>query len=174
MKEKILINDQKDLKDRFQNKILIFDCNIWIRIILEHPNCAIEKKIKTLNASVLITSYMIIEILRVLKRISIRQTLDYSEMESYFWDFLNKAWIIKDFKRPFSDSIIIEVKKSPEFSIIAKLLEIEIKDVPYIVAAFEHDAILITNDIRSLVLKRDLIKKHLKIDVCSEQEFIES
>ncbi len=55
-----------------------------------------------------------------------------------------------------------------------KMLDLEVKDVPYLVAAFQHTAILVSNDLRSLVNKRNLIENNLGVQIRTPTEFFAS
>lgn len=153
------------------DKEIILDCNVWITDFLKKES-DLHKKIRDDNYVVIITSYMAVEILRVLKRVATHLSVTYSELENLFWKVCSLSYIIPNFEQPFTESLITEVKRLPEFQIIAKLLNLETKDVPYIVAAYQYKAILVTNDIRSLVNKGQKIKNHLGIDVISLTEFL--
>ena len=117
---------------------------------------------------------MVVELLRVLKRLSGRLSTPYTELENQFWEICSLNYIKTDFKEPFSESLISEVRRIPEFRIIAKILDLEVKDVPYLVAAFQHTAILVSNDLRSLVDKRNLIEQNLGIMIRTPTEFLAS
>jgi predicted nucleic acid-binding protein len=149
----------------------IFDCNLWVTLLTQ-PSSKLQSALARESRRVIVTSYLVVEILRVLKRLASRHLLQYEEIESLFWDFCSAPFIVKDFQHPIVDSLIIEVKKSAEYRIIAHLLALEVKDVPYIVAAYQHSAILVTNDIRSLIAKRMPIQKHLGIKIISLDEFL--
>ena len=149
---------------------LVIDCNLWISILTQPENELKEILFKG-TFRVVLTSYMVVEILRVLQRLASRRLLRYAEVESLFWDFCAYPFIIKDFQQPITDSLVNEVRKVPEYLIIAQLLELEVKDVPYLVAAYQHSALLLSNDIRSLVAKRDPIQKHLGIQLITLDEF---
>jgi hypothetical protein len=60
----------------------------------------------------------------------------------------------------------------PEYRIISRLLDLEVKDVPYLVAAFQHKAILVSENIRSLVSKRQGIQTALNIDIKTSEELL--
>ena len=71
-----------------------------------------------------------------------------------------------------SASLIGEVQRKPEFRLIAKLLGLEVKDVPYVVTAFQFDAILVTADVRSILNKRGTMKQVLGLVIMSLGEFL--
>ena len=154
-------------------KSVIFDCNVWITDFLKKES-ELRNKITNNKYQVILTSYMVVEILRVLKRLSIRLSISYTELETRFWEICSLNYIKIDFKEPFTESLISEVRRIPEFRIIAKILDLEVKDVPYLVAAFQHTAILVSNDLRSLIDKRNLIEKNLGIKIRTTTEFLAS
>jgi hypothetical protein len=117
---------------------------------------------------------MVVEILRVLKRLSVRLSISYTELEIHFWEICSLSCIKTDFKEPFTEALISEVRRIPEFRIIAKILDLVVKDVPYLVTAFQHSAILVSNDLRSLVNKRNLIENNLGIRILTATEFLAS
>jgi len=150
---------------------LILDCNLWIELITK-KECHLREKILTGNYSIIITSYMAVETLRVLKRLSSKMNISLSKLETHFWEFLFHDNITMNFKQVFTESLINEIKDLPEIKIIASLLDLERKDVPYIVAAFQYNAIFLTEDVRSLLEKRNLIKQKLNIEILSMDEFL--
>ncbi len=113
------------------------------------------------------------EILRVLKRLALKINVNYTELEARFWDLCNAKTIRKEFEFPISESLIIEVRHSSEFRMIAKLLRMEVKDMPYLVAAFQFGAFIVTRDIKSILSRRAEIKRHLNIEIKSLEEFLE-
>ena len=150
---------------------VIFDCNVWITDFFKKES-GLRNKITDSKYQVILTSYMVVEILRVLKRLPTRISISYTDLETRFWEICSLNYIKTDFKEPFSESLISEVRRIPEFRIIAKIMDLEVKDVPYLVAAFQHTAILVSNDLRSLVDKRNLIENHLGIKIRTTQEFL--
>lgn len=160
---------EKPKKSEIQS--VIFDCNVWITDFFKKES-GLRNKITNNKYQVILTSYMVVEILRVLKRLSPRLSISYTELETRFWEICSLNYIQTDFKEPFSESLISEVRRIPEFRIIAKIMDLEVKDVPYLVTAFQHTAILVSNDLRSLVDKRNLIENHLGIKIRTTKEFL--
>ncbi len=115
---------------------------------------------------------MVVEVFRVFKRLSRRISIPYTELESLFWDFCAHENISMKFEHPFADSLITETKRLPEYQIIARLLDLESKDVPYLVTAFQYKATIISDNLRSLVNRRELIKQYLDVDMRSSTEFL--
>lgn len=152
---------------------VIFDCNVWITDFFTKES-NLRNKIVNNKYEVILTSYMVVEILRVFKRLSSRLSLSYTDLETRFGEVCSLDYIKPDFKEPFTDSLISEMRRLPEFRIIAKILDLEVKDVPYLVAAFQHSAVLVSNDLRSLVDKRKLIEKTLGVKIQTPAEFIAS
>lgn len=120
---------------------------------------------------VILTSYMVVEIFRVLKRLSVRLSISFSDLESLFWHICSFEFIKLDFQQPLTEALVAEVKRVPEFRIIAKLLDLEVKDIPYLVAAFQHNALLISKDLRSLIIKRTFINKTLGVKLLTPSKF---
>jgi predicted nucleic acid-binding protein len=152
-------------------KPVLLDCNAWIQLYLsEDPK--LSAVIFDDQYPIIVTSYCVAEILRVLKRVSISEGIDLHETESLLWECLYHPNVQKEFTTEISESILKEVRRAPEYHVIAKLLDLEVKDVPYIVSAFHLKAKLVTNDERSLLNRRDLIKKELDVEIASIQEFL--
>ncbi len=162
-----------DKRKKSETQFVIFDCNVWITDFFKKKS-KLRIKITKKNYQVILTSYMVVEILRVLKRLSVRLSISYTDLEKRFWEICSLNYIKTDFKEPFTESLISEVRRIPEFRIIAKILDLEVKDVPYLVAAFQHSAILVSNDLRSLVNKRNLIENNLGIKIRTATEFLAS
>lgn len=122
---------------------------------------------------IIITSYGIVEILRVLKRFASQWNKNYINLEQKFWEICNLESIQKEFQAPISESLLKEVKRTPEYRLIADILNLEVKDVPYIVNTYQFKAILVTSDERSLISKRQDLYKRLGIIIKSLPEFLE-
>ncbi len=140
--------------DKERRRPFILDCNLWIELITK-KECPLREKILTGDYPLIITSYMAVETLRVLKRLSSKMNISFSKLESHFWEFLFHDNITMNFKQPVTESLIDEIKDLPEIKIIASLLNLERKDVPYIVATFQYNAKFLIEDVRSL-LKRGI------------------
>jgi len=150
----------------------ILDCNIWIQLLLGKNNL-LQQKIIIQKYPLIITSYGIVEILRVLKRFASQWKKNYFDLEEKFWDILNLESIQKEFQAPISESLLNEIKRAPEYRLIAEALNLEIKDVPYIVTAYQFKAILVTTDDRTIISKRQDLNKRLGIIIKSLNEFLE-
>jgi len=148
----------------------IIDCNVWIDLL--SGNDALEKKIVEEGYPIIITSYGVVEVLRALGHIARKLKIPPGNLESKFWSFCILPSIDKQFKVPFTTSLIDEVKNTPEFRVIAKLLDMEVKDTPYIVAAFQHGACLVTQDKRSILVKKEEIKQKLGVRALTDVEFL--
>ncbi len=156
-----------------QDLVLILDCNLWIKM-LTGRNPEFTKIFQLERVQIILTSYIAVEILRSLKRLAPKQSLAFTELESLFWSVCSTNKVVKSFEYPLSETLIAETKQLFEYRIIARLLDLEVKDVPYIVASFQYNAILISDDIRSLVNKREKIQAELNIAVMSSDEFLNS
>ncbi len=150
---------------------LILDCNVWLFLLTTEDKRLDQRTIRG-NTPIILTSYGAVEILRAMRRITRRLRIPINELESRFWALCNLPIIRKEFAFPLSDSIISDIKQVPEYSIIAQLLGIETKDTPYIIAAYQFKAILITMDGRSLLSKREFIQKQLGVKMNALSEFL--
>ncbi len=150
---------------------VILDCNVWIGIILGFEK-RLDKRLFDDKYPVIVTSYGIAEIMRVLKRLSIVQGISFRELETRAWKLFNLPNIQQEFSTDVSESILFAVKQAPEYRVIAKLLSMEIKDVPYVVSAFQMKARILTSDKRSFLSRKDAIKQQLDIEVIGLQEFL--
>ena len=153
----------------------VLDCNVWIEI-LTNPNDKLRNVLfnKDSEYQIILSSYMIVEILKVLKRLASKFNISSNELERLFWDFTRKKNIQLNFDNTLSDALINEVKNRSEILVLAKVLDLEPKDVPYIIVAFTNKSIVITHDERSIINKRNLIKEKLEIEILTISEFIAS
>lgn len=151
---------------------IVLDCNAWIAML--HGNERLNARIVDGGTPVVLTSYIAVEILRALRHVARRCKVPISALERRFWATCLLDSIEKQFKHPLSDGVIDEIKSTAEMTIIARLLDLEIKDVPYIVAAFQNKAILVTDDVRSIIARRDAIKTTLGITTLTVIEFLDS
>jgi predicted nucleic acid-binding protein len=157
--------------DRTRPRPVILDCNVWIGIILGYEK-RLDKKIIDDHYPVIVTSYGIAEIMRVLKRLAIVQGIAFRELETRAWKFFNLPSIQQEFSTDVSESILLAVKQAPEYRVIAKLLSVEVKDAPYVVSAFQMNARIITVDERSFLSRKNAIKQQLDIEVIGLREFL--
>ena len=156
-------------------KQIALDCNVWIEI-LTNPNDKLRNVLfnKDSEYQIILSSYMIVEILKVLKRLASKFNISSNELERLFWDFTRKKNIQLNFDNTLSDALINEVKNRSEILVLAKVLDLEPKDVPYIIVAFNNKSIVITQDERSIINKRNFIKEKLEIEILTISEFIAS
>jgi len=152
---------------------IILDANVWIKAIFGFDKLALSIIKKCLKGElyIIVNSYIIAEITRVLKRIAYRIGLNPLNLERKFWIIINSPYVIKDFKEPLSEDLLRMIRKKDEILVIAKTFNLEPKDVPYIVSAFKHRAIIITYDDRSLYKMRDEIKKKINVMIKTPKEF---
>ena len=150
---------------------IVLDSNVWISLITV-PKNPLWVKIKSENYQIILTSYMICEILRVLRRITARINISIDTLNSAFWDLVNSPFIHQEFDIPLSEDVIKKMKDHAGVTMIAQIFQLEPKDVPYLVAAYQFKAIFITRDIRSIIEKRELIDQKLNIKIFTENEFL--
>jgi predicted nucleic acid-binding protein len=149
----------------------VFDCNLWIEIFLEN-RIDILDTLTSQRKYTLVSSYGIVEILRVLKRIARRSSVNPVILENKFWALLNHPCIQKEYNHPITETFIAEIKKLPEYMIIAKTFGLEYKDVPYIVLSFQFNAEFVTKDERSILVSAKKIEETLGLKVRSWHEFL--
>jgi len=168
----LLGSPEKRLKDFLKNRILVFDANIWIHGLLGTES--ISKLLLDLCVEgiirVVVDSYCVAEVLRALFRLAEKKRLDPNTLQRNFWRILNADNVIKDFGLSISRSLIGYVIRKDEIRLIARILGLESKDVPYLLTAFKHSAIIITTDDRSLYAQKELIKKKLNIEIMSTRD----
>ena len=148
---------------------IILDCNLWIDLIRDHPS-GFRSKLLSGRLIIIISSYMAVEILRTLRRLAGRIDVRYKDLADLFWHFVQNSCIKVAFQQPLSESLVRETRNIPEMQIIAKMLGLEVKDVPYIVCAYEHSAILVTIDYRSILNKREIIEDRIGVLVIDKDE----
>ena len=165
------MNPENPVINGEKRKPAVLDCNAWL-YLLSAKDTRLKEKIFERGYPVIITSYGVVEILRALKRLSKDIAAGYASLEEDFWDVCNLTTIQKEFTSVISASLIGEVQRKPEFRLIAKLLGLEVKDVPYVVTAFQFDAILVTADVRSILNKRGTMKQVLGLVIMSLGEFL--
>jgi len=159
-----------DMDENLNFQKVIFDCNVWLEIFLDEKWDLMHKIFRT--NKIILTSYCVVEILRVLRRLSIRLKKNFTDLESLIWEFWNQPGIEMKFDVPISDHLITEIKNCVEYNIISQLLHIETKDVPYIVAAYQFNATLVSKDERSITRFAEILKSKLAINVISWENFV--
>lgn len=101
----------------------------------------------------LINSYCAAEAIGVLQRLENSQ-----ELESRFWNLLAHPQIEQVFTVPITKALVTTLRRASYIMLIGSILDIEPKDVPYLLTAYEKNCWLVTEDIRSLWSKRDIIR----------------
>ncbi len=154
-------------------KQLVLDANVWIfGLVQKNPQFQLlqmsfpsERKI-----SLIIDSYGAVETLHVLRKAARHVHQSQSNIEKSFWSILNRASCILDFEHPLKKNLLVLMRNKPEFLMLARIFDLEPKDVPYLVLSFKHKAILVTEDYRSLYSKRKKINSFLGVKVHSVEE----
>jgi len=161
------------LRNSSPSEIIILDASIWIKGLFGiHDNAKqIINDCLAGKLNIIVNSYIVAEITRAIKRIALKSGLNPLELERSFWAIINSDNVLKDFNKPISEDLVEFLKNSNEILLIAKAFNLEPKDVPYIVLAFKFKALIITEDIRSLYVNKDEIKRKLGIIICSLSEF---
>ncbi|MHA1710240.1 MAG: PIN domain-containing protein [Candidatus Baldrarchaeia archaeon] len=162
------------MKNSSKAKTLVLDANVWIYGLLGTSRDAMDLISRCLKGEckVVVNSYVVAEVTRVLKRVAIEIRRDPLELERSFWRILNSDNVVKDFIHPITDDLINMMRRRPEILMIAQILEIEPKDVPYLILAFKCDVPVVTTDERSLARKRKRIKELIGVEVLTLKEIV--
>ncbi|MHA1617351.1 MAG: PIN domain-containing protein [Candidatus Njordarchaeales archaeon] len=161
------------LKNSSRSRIIVLDANIWIKGLFGISKEArqIIKDCLNRKLRIVVNSYIVAEVVRVLKRIAMRSKLNPLKLERNFWIIINSESVIKDFITPVSEDLIEFLKNKDEILLISKIFNLEPKDVPYIVLAFKFKAPIITEDKRSIYIKRREIEERIGIRILTLKEF---
>lgn len=158
-------------------KNIILDTNVWLNTLLQiNPYDKLLKFLLNENKQyqVLIDSYGAAEAVHSLRGLAKEIHASTTAYERAFWSILNKLNCLFDFDVPITNNLLEMAKNKTEYLMLAKTYELETKDVPFVVLAFKHKAVLITSDKRSLLDKRKLVQEKLAIVILSLDEFFES
>ena len=154
-------------------KQLVVDANVWIFGLLQKEPYfqLIQMSFPGKNkVDLIINSYGAVETLHVLRRVARHTRQSQSKIEKSFWSILNQASCILDFEHPLKKNLLVFMRNKPEFLMLAQIFDLEPKDVPYLVLSFKHQAILVTEDYRSLYTKRKKIDSFLGVKIHSVEE----
>lgn len=151
---------------------VILDANVWIKGLLNvDPSCAeIINAVRTGKLEPVISSYAAAEVVAVLRRIGQKFERAPEALERDWWAIINLTNVAKDFEEDITSSLLREIRLSSEICLLADILKIEAKDVPYIVLARKYNAPLITDDKRSLIDVRERIQELANVSVRSAAE----
>lgn len=140
---------------------VILDTCVWVNGLLGvDPHAArIIKAITNQKLEVVISSYGVAELFNVFRRLARELKVPATVLERDIWAIWNQPNVIKDFSTDITKTLLYEVRRRKEIELLAKILELEPKDVPFVVLAYNHRIPLITIDERSLWVKRQNIKK---------------
>ena len=147
---------------------LVFDASTWIFALHGHdPSHALLKRCFHLprDVQLIVNSYCVMEILNALKN-----TTHDPSVEKHFWAILNSPSCLLDFDFPLSKDLLRQIRRKAEMLMIARMLELEPKDVPYLVLSYTHDAVLVTEDFRSIISKKNRIFDLLKVRIVTSRE----
>jgi len=153
----------------------VLDAGVWIRGLLGADKDCLEvlRLVLRKKVRVVVNSYCVAEVTRALKRISYRLSLDSRSLERDLWIILNSDFVVQEFDRPVSEGLLRELRRAPEILLISKLLELEPKDVPYLVIAFKTGSKIVSTDERSLISKRREIEEKIGVKILRISEFLE-
>ncbi len=159
---------------RINNRKIVCDASVWLQGLFGTNDDLYNliKQITKGEAIALVNSYCVLEILRGVKRIAGKTHQSAQFLESRVWNILTTAGTGLTFDRPLEEAIIHQIRQQIEYQILAKILELESKDLPYITLAYEKSAPIVTLDKRSLYNKREEIKKRIGVIIYTPKEFL--
>lgn len=120
---------------------------------------------------VVLSSYVAAEVVTVLRRLAREKKVSATVLERDAWAIWSLSSVTKDFNTNISKSLLHVIREQPAILILAKILELEPKDVPLIILAYKYKYPLITMDKRSLWDKRHKIANLTEIDIILGSEF---
>jgi len=153
---------------------VVLDSCVWINGMLNsNVECSLLIN-KLIQRSLLafISSYGVAEVINVLRRLSIESEVSITFLERNFWSLLNLENVVTDFNHSITTSLRSEIKNQTEIKMLAEAMQLQPKDVPIVLLAYKHKIPLLTEDYRSLLMKRDLVKKLVKIEIYSVKKWL--
>jgi len=154
-------------------KRVILDTCVWVNGLLHVDPHAdrIIKAIANQELEVVISSYGVVEVFTVFRRLAWELRVPPTVLERDIWAIWNQSNVIKEFSTDITMALLYEVRRQKEIELLAKILELEPKDVPFIVLAYNHKIPLITTDERSLWANRQKIEKMTGVRILLSKEW---
>ena len=154
-------------------KRVILDTCVWVNGLLQvDPHAArIIKAIVNQKLEAVISSYGVAEVFTVFRRLAQELKVPVTVLERDIWAIWNQPNVIKEFSTDITKALLSEVRGQKEIELLAKVLELEPKDVPFIVLAYKHKKPLITMDERSLWTKRQINEKKTGVRIYLSKEW---
>jgi len=154
-------------------KRVILDTCVWINGLLHiDPHATrIIKAIANHKLEVIISSYGVVEVFSVFRRLARELRVPVTVLERDIWAIWNQPNVIKEFSIDITKALLSEVRSQKEIELLAKILELEPKNVPFIVLAYKHKIPLITMDERSLWAKRQEIEKLTSVKIILSKDW---
>lgn len=152
----------------------VLDTVVWTYGMLNansEPHVLIKRVISG-KYRVLISSYGTLEILNVLERVANQFVHSKTQLKRDFWTILALSNVVQEYEQNLSKALVKEVRQTAEIRLIAQTLDLEPKDVPFIVLAFKHNIPLVTEDKRSLLDKRGTIEDIIGVKIVSVAEIL--
>ena len=151
----------------------ILDTCVWVNGFLQvDPRAAkLIKAIVNQKLEIVISSYGVAEVFTVFRRLSRELKVSVTVLERDIWAIWNQPNVIKEFSTDMTKALLFEVRWQKEIELLAKILELEPKDVPFIVLAYKHKIPLITMDERSLWIKRQEIEKKTGVTIILSKDW---
>ncbi len=151
----------------------ILDTCVWVNGFLQvDPRAAkLIKAIVNQKLEIVISSYSVAEVFTVFRRLSRELKVSVTVLERDIWAIWNQPNVIKEFSTDITKALLFEVRGQKEIELLAKILELEPKDVPFIVLAYKHKIPLITMDERSLWTKRQEIEKKTGVTIILSKDW---
>jgi len=151
----------------------ILDTCVWVNGFLQvDPRAAkLIKAIVNQKLEIVISSYSVAEVFTVFRRLSRELKVSVTVLERDIWAIWNQPNVIKEFSTDITKALLFEVRGHKEIELLAKILELEPKDVPFIVLAYKHKIPLIKMDERFLWTKRQEIEKKTGVTIILSKDW---
>lgn len=154
-------------------KKVVLDTCVWVNGFLNSDPYSREilEAIVDNRIEIIISSYGVAECMNTLRRLAKELRMPPVSIERDIWAIWNQKNVIKQFEEDIANSLVKEVRKQTEILLIAKLLNLEPKDVPFIILSYSNKVPLVTCDKRSIWDFKDEIYKKLGVHVFLSSEF---
>ncbi len=151
---------------------VVLDTSVWLAGMFAADNDArrVVRLVVKGDIQCVMNAYGLLELARASRRVAASHQTRWREVERRVWSLVNNAQVTFEFDRPLEDQIVRDARKSPEYRLIGHSLGLETKDVPFVVLAFDHQALLITLDQRSLLARREEVHTAVSVEILSPTE----
>ncbi|MDK2825468.1 MAG: hypothetical protein PWQ63_1567 [Methanolobus sp.] len=153
--------------------MIVLDSCVWIHAFLgtDERCVSLIKKVLSGDVKPVVSPYIAMEVVNNVLKEGNRKKYDLDKLQTAIWSVFREPFVKTTFTPlDFEMMVLEEVRSRPEYCALATALNIEPKDAPIVVLAYQYAIPLATMDERSLLSVKENIRQLIGIDLISVDE----